>query len=337
MKVTMVTGSYPPDVCGAGDYTARLVSALQGRGVAVDVITGKSWGMMNVPSILRRIAAGRANIVHYQYPTIGYGWKLGPQILALLRRGVVTLHEASETHWMRQLSLIPFLFGKHVIFTNDFERSYVTRFAPWVSKRSSVIPIGSNIPVALAGEKPNDREIVCFGLIRPGKGLESVLELAGILKEQRSKLTIRIVGLPLREHQAYLEDLRLQAAPLPIVWELGLPAETVAERLARATLGYAPIPDGASERRGSLLALLVSGVATVTTRGSQTPAALDDAVVYASSASEAAQVFETLGGDPERRKKLSMKAVRYASRFSWLAIADQHIAVYENVARKPLE
>jgi glycosyltransferase involved in cell wall biosynthesis len=163
MKLAMVSGSYPPDVCGAADYTRRLAEALRARGVNVEVITGTDWGITNVPRVQRRIRTLGADLAHIQYPTVGYGRKLGPHLVGLLERAVVTLHEASQTHILRQLSLFPLLFGRHIIFTNRFEQAYVNRIAPWVSQRSSVIPIGSNVPIGRAdGERRLD-EVVYFG------------------------------------------------------------------------------------------------------------------------------------------------------------------------------
>ena len=329
MKLAMVSGSYPPDVCGAADYTQRLAEALEVRGVSVEVITGTDWGVKNVPRVQRLIRTLGADLTHIQYPTVGYGRKLGPHLVGLLERAVVTLHEASQTHILRQLSLFPLLFGRHIIFTNRFEQAYVSRIAPWVSQRSSVIPIGSNVPIGQAdGERRLD-EIVYFGLIRPAKGLESVLDLAGILKQRVSGMTVRIIGLVQKEQKSYLDAMREKSASLPVVWDIGLSNEATADRLARVAYAYAPFPDGASERRGSLLALLANGVATITTRGPQTPQALDKAVEFAASPEDAASILEALSSDPGRRQELSRHGVQYASQFSWLAIADLHIELYQ--------
>lgn len=324
----MVTGSYPPDVCGAGDYTEQLVGALSGRGVSVEVVTGPGWRIRDVPAVLKRIGASGADITHIQYPTVGYGRNLGPQLVALLERGVVTLHEASQTHLLRQFALYPLLLSRHIIFTNRFEQAYISRFAPWLRQRSSVIPIGSNVPVGRAdGERMLD-EIVYFGLIRPAKGLESVLELADILKQRGSRMTVRIIGLPLKEHRSYLDALRTKSASLPVIWDLGLSDAATADRLAKAAYAYAPFPDGASERRGSLLALLANGVATVTTRGAQTSSAFNEVVEFAASPMDAASILDSLRVDASRRLGFSKQGSRYASQFSWPGIAELHIKVY---------
>lgn len=331
MKIAMVTGSYPPNVCGAGDYTERLVTSLQQRGVSVEVITGGGWGLCDAPAVLKRINTCGADITHLQYPTVGYGRRLGPQLIALLQRGIVTIHEASQTHVLRRLSLFPLCWSRHLVFTNSFEQAYVCGLAPWVRARSSVIPIGSNVSVGRAdGERRLD-EILYFGLIRPAKGLEQVLDLASLLKSRAPGLTVRIVGMALPEHAGYLDELRRKSADLPIVWNLGLSDDEAAQVLARAAIAYAPFPDGASGRRGSLLAVLSNGVATVTTRGAQTPSMLEEAVEFAASPTEAMSRLDALRRDGVRRKRLSEHGMRYAAQFSWPDIADRHIRMYQTV------
>ena len=332
----MVTGSYPPDICGAGDYTARLVEAVRARGVTVEVVTGCDWRVVGVPAILHRINAARPDVVHVQYPTVGYGRKLGLHLVASIRRrSVVTLHEASQSHWLRRVSLYPLLLADHIIFTNNYDLRFVAKLAPWVRRRASVIPIGSNMPTVSGKSDRAIDEIVYFGLIRPKKGLEEVLALAQVLKQRGCRRKLKIIGLPIPEHGNYLADLqmRTQKEGLPIAWELGLNGHAVADRLARAGLAYLPFPDGASERRGSLLSVLASGVATVTTRGAHTTPELDESVEYAESSTEAADVLTALALNRARRQALGDRALLYVSRRAWSVIAEMHLKVYESIVR----
>jgi len=331
MKIAMITGSYPPSVCGAGDYTERLMNSLEQRGHSVEIITGGGWGLSDAPAVLKRIEACGADITHLQYPTVGYGRKLGPQLIALVERGVVTIHEASQTHMLRRLSLFPLFCSRHIVFTNGYEREYAGGIAPWIRRRSSVIPIGSNVPRGRVDGERRLNEVIYFGLLRPVKGLENVLELAGMIKQRVSGMAVRIVGLTLKEHEQYLDALRRKSADLPVMWDLGLSDQEAADRLAKAAIAYVPFPDGVSERRGSLLALLANGVATITTRGRQTPSALDRAVEFAASPTEAMSIVETLRSDRLRREALSEQGMRYAAQFSWSDIADRHIRVYQSV------
>jgi glycosyltransferase involved in cell wall biosynthesis len=218
-----------------------------------------------------------------------------------------------------------------VIFTNEFEMRYARRYAPWIRRRSELIPIGNNISLSAPRSNRPPGVVTYFGLIRPRKGLEEVLEIARILKERGSGVRVRIVGLPMPGREQYLTLLRGKAQDLPIQWVLGLDGDNLARALAETEIAYLPFVDGASERRSSLIAMMSNRAAVITTRGPHTPAPLGQAVVFASTASEAAASVEEICLNPEWRHSLQSKAAEYAVRFSWESIAAQHIAIYRDV------
>src|SRR4051794_20890610 len=119
MRVTFISGSLPPEPCGVGDFTAKLVQALRDLGVTVSVIHGEDWTVAGVGNILRCIQESRPDIIHIQYPTRGFEKHLGPHLLALRVKSVVTLHEASQVHPLRTLSLLAFTMRSHLVFTTE--------------------------------------------------------------------------------------------------------------------------------------------------------------------------------------------------------------------------
>ena len=60
MHVIMITGSYPPDYCGVGDYTAKLVAELKASNNDVEVVAGKNW---NFFSLINWIKTINSNII----------------------------------------------------------------------------------------------------------------------------------------------------------------------------------------------------------------------------------------------------------------------------------
>jgi glycosyltransferase involved in cell wall biosynthesis len=158
-----------------GDYAVRLDDALKAIGIESCMIASNNWSLAGAFAASRSLQRWHFDIVHIQYPTVGFGAKLGPQILALLRRCVITIHEASQRHVLRKLALLPFsIRPKHIIFTTELERKFAAKWAPWISKVSSVIPVGSNINVVPRVDKSREEVIVYFGLIAPRKGIEDV-------------------------------------------------------------------------------------------------------------------------------------------------------------------
>ncbi len=331
MRVGLLIGPCHVGQCGVGDYSACLCDALRANGIDANVVRSGDWRLHRVLATRDLLRSLNFDIVHIQYPTSGFGVYLGPQLLSLLQPCVVTVHEASQRRIPRKLSLLPFAVRpQHVIFTSIVEQQYALKWAPWVSGRSSIIPVASAIPEAAHNVERAIAEIVHFGLIMPNKGLEQVLELAVLIKTSALPLEIHIVGQVPSRHTNYFSDLRAKAHDLPVVWHQGLSRERVAERLARSWIAYLPYPDGASDRRTSLRSTLLNGLAVITTKGTDTPSALDNIVRFCSSPRHALCAIRELVEDRQQLSAMSAKAISYSRQFSWERIAQQHLEIYSS-------
>lgn len=329
MRVALVTGSRPPEPCGVGDFTVQLGLALQRKGADVHVISDRDWSARVAMSLKREISRLAPDVTHIQYPTFGFANFLGPQLLSLLMPLVVTLHETSQMHLLRRLSLYAFAVrSQRIVFTTEFERQYAMHRAPWIERQSLVIPLGTSIAPQSNCGKSHRNEIVHFGLIRRGKGLEEVLRFARLIRDRGLKFHIRIVGAVYGNHQEYFAELQRNAMGLPISWETNMTDEQVSEALSQARFAYLPFPDGASERRSSLMAALASKLVVVTTRGIQTPSSLDDVVEFANGADEALRKVEFLMSDCDAQVRILNRVQEYFKKHSWEKIADQHLHMY---------
>jgi len=332
VKVALITGDCPRGHCGVGDYTACLAKALLACGVESRVIAPGDWSLRGVFRVRRSLREQNFDLVHIQYPTVGFGTRLGPQGLALLDPCVVTIHEASQRHILRKLALVPFTVQpEHIIFTSRFERRFATAWAPWIARISSVIPVGSNIDVGTPKGPRARNEIVYFGLIMPGKGLEQVLDLSRLIQSAGLALTVRILGTAPPRCSDYLKRLRSETADLPVLWDIGLNEMQIAERLAGASLAYLPYPDGASERRTTLKAALLNGVAVLTTRAAQTPPDLEAVVRFCPTAEDALAATRHLLGHGDELAGMAAAAVRFGKTCGWERIAELHLRVYQGV------
>jgi glycosyltransferase involved in cell wall biosynthesis len=230
------------------------------------------------------------------------------------------------------LALLPFsLRSKRIIFPSEFERSFATRWVPWISRRSLVIGVPSNIGAGTSGAAANVDEIVHFGLIMPNKGLEEVIRLAALIQASGLALRVRIIGRVADKYSAYFRTLQSESSRLPIVWDNGLDKKQTEDRLAASAVAYLPYTDGASERRASLKAALTNGVAVLTTRGAQTPLDLEDAVCFVRTPADALAAGLKLLENPEARRKLGGKGKEYVRQYSWERIAEQHSALYGQI------
>lgn len=329
----MVSPDWPEGVDGIRDYTTRLSEELAACGVDVVDLTSRRWGFRALATLRDRIACLRPCVVHVQHPS-SYGLALAPQVLSLLHRGVVTFHEASGDHLAGSLARVfPFtLRAHHLIFTSPHEQDYVLRRAPWAKDKSSVIPIASNLP---AGKTTKRRinEVVYFGNIRPRKGIEEVIGLARLIRQEQLSWQVRIVGTPSWWWRDYADGLRRQTEGLPVEWLSNLGHQATADALARAKVAYLPFPDGVSERRGSLLAVLASGAAVITTNGRQTPRTMRTAFAFASSPAEALPIVRRLLDHPhEWRSQAAAGQAFFAALPSWKEIAARHLTIYQTLA-----
>jgi hypothetical protein len=89
------------------------------HGTSVSVVHGGDWSVGGVKTILRRAQESNPDIIHIQYPTRGFESYLGPHLLSLRVKSVVTLHEASQAHPLRTISLLAFTVRSHLVFTTE--------------------------------------------------------------------------------------------------------------------------------------------------------------------------------------------------------------------------
>jgi glycosyltransferase involved in cell wall biosynthesis len=91
-----------------------------------------------------------------------------------------------------------------------------------------------------------------------------------------------------------------------------------------------PYRDGASFRRGSLMAALEHGLCLVSTRPAE--ADLVDGencrLAPAGSPQALAGILDELADDEVARRRLGFEAANLAKRFGWPAIAEKHLNLY---------
>lgn len=285
-KILCITGSHPPDVCGVGDYTKRLVDSSD---EFVCLYLSSDWSLGSFFSHVKRIKSTGIVSVNLQYPTQGYGWSVVPHLLciyfSLFSKTVfsVTVHEHSQLTKKARWALKLILYSANkLVFTNEFERIYATSFYSGVKRKSKVIKIFSNIkackdikPIASRGI-----DVLYFGHIRPKKGIEKFINDAAQLP---SHLKVCLMGQVPAGFESYYQSILDQAKGSGVRFFLNVEENEVASMLNDTKLVYLPFPDGASERRGSVLAAMANGAVVMTTLGEFTTSALEDAVINLTS------------------------------------------------------
>ena len=195
-----------------------------------------------------------------------------------------------------------------------------------------------------------------FGLISLSKGLDTLLDALARLPARFRLVVIGGVATA-PEDRAYADAIRQQIVRLGLdqrVTVTGHCAEAdVSAHLLAADIAALPFADGASFRRGSLLAALAHGLAVVTTwpttddRASSASVHRPSSIVHRplidgenvmlvppGDALALVTAIERLARDTGLREQLAAGGRALADQFGWDAIAAQHEQLYERLIRR---
>ena len=311
-----MSGSLPDIRCGIGDYTARLATELARRpGMTVTVITSENdrvrteaaaparvlatarWGLGSLPGLVGAIRRLDPDVVHVQYPAVGYGRALGIVLLPLALRWlarlptVLTIHERRErrrsARWATDLMAFA---SRAVVVLDPIEATALESSLPRVAPRLLTGRMISTIPLAPGIDRPRLRErlgagdddlvVVSFGLIHPRRRLEDILDAVADLSADKLSVRLWIVGgeaeYDPETAREYGQALRRRVDELGLGkvtrWLDHADPATVSAVLQAADVAVLLYPDGASGRNTTLQAALEHGLPVVTTAGVATPA-----------------------------------------------------------------
>ncbi|HEY4040960.1 MAG TPA: glycosyltransferase family 4 protein [Rhodopila sp.] len=332
MKVGIIAGSLPPQVCGVGDFTGALISAFRGRGIEVAVIHRDPWRISDIPGVLRELGRARPDVVHMQYPTHGFRRSLTPHMLHLCltrRLRVTTLHDYNGQRWPVRTAMSVFACGGEVVMDAAPDRVAFVMRHPWMLSHMTRIPIGSNMPGG-RWEPVGPFTVVHFGMLRPEKGLEEFIELARLSREADRPWRFLIVGAVVPHARNYAERLFHLAEGTGIEWRTGLGSNDVSETLRHAHAAFLAPTGGLHERRGTLLACAANGLPVIGKTDWATPEFLKDYVIAAGSPADALCALDLLSSSAEHLAAQSKRSVELDKMFSWDAIIDAYVALFED-------
>jgi len=325
------------------------------------------WG--EIRALLDRIRPGIADI---QYQTGAYRLHGAINLLPWRERGRPDLAWVTTFHDLRE----PYLFPKAgplrrranealmrasqgIVVTNPQDESALPA---WARARAAGIPIGANIaPQPPAGWNraawradhgiaPATTLVAYFGFFNASKGLEALIAALARLRGAGADIMLLLVGGgtgasdPTNAQAAAalrqaITDRHLEAA---VHWTGYVTPEEVSAALLSADLAALPFLDGASLRRGSLLAVLAHGLPVITTTpqpvppsATPWPALRDGAnalLVPPGEAEALAAAIERLRSDPALSARLGAGGRALTAAFDWDHIAAQHLALFDRIA-----
>ncbi|HXF61157.1 MAG TPA: glycosyltransferase family 4 protein, partial [Caldilineaceae bacterium] len=321
----------------------------------------RRWGWRIWGQAARLAQEIGASWVHVQYQTAAFG--MNPAIHFApgpwQRRGLLVA-------WTYHDLLVPYLFPKAgerlrrwvtdrparvcdlTLVTNEGDRRHLAGQA----RRLACIPIGSNIRArvfspeeraalrARRGFGPDDLVVGYFGFLNRSKGgltlVETLARLTPTLPRVRLLMIGERVGASDPTNDAYLQEVEAAIAAHRlqdrVIWTGRQEDTEVSASLAACDVLLMPYVDGASLRRGTLMAGLAHGCAIVTT----TPQAplpelvegRDLLYVPPGDPAAAAAAVLRIASDPVLAETLRRHARIASAAFSWETIAEAHERLY---------
>ncbi|MBV7332488.1 glycosyltransferase family 4 protein [Chloroflexi bacterium TSY] len=306
-----------------------------------------------------------ADWIHVQYQTAAFGMNPAINFAPAIWKRQQSSH-LIRIAWTYHDLLVPYLFPKAgetircwvtetparashltIVTNNEDQQQLAQRAIPAIS-----IPIGSNIQSqrfseieraqrrTMRGYQEHDWVIAYFGFLNRSKGGVTLIHTLHQLTQRIEHVQLLMIGDRVGAsdptNYAYLQEIET------LIHELGLDSRVlwtgrqsdadVAADLNACNVLVMPYEDGASLRRGTLMAGLANGCAIVTTKPKTPIHELVDGrdLRYVSPGEpvETAQVLTELYEQPDLVASLQHNA-RLSSRiFSWASIAERHLTCY---------
>lgn len=365
MRIGIITGEYPPMRGGVGAYTAILASELAALGVSVRVLSRigttsgdpevqvdsivESWGVGIRRKVKRWAEDHDLTILNIQYQTAAYNMSA---LIHFLPDALRPLPVVTTFHDLRH----PYLFPKAgrlrdwvvmhlaqasqaVIATNHADANALGDLPAM-----RMIPIGSNILTAPSfdasvvrnqmGLRQGAYLIGYFGLVNSSKGIDDLLISIADIRAQGIDAHLLLIGAGVGSsdptNQAMLHTIERQIAALDlrsVIHTTGyLEDADVSAHLAAVDVVALPYRDGASYRRGSLMAAIRCGCAIVTTIPDVAIPTFRDGetmrLVSAGDTNALSTALLQLHAEPELRTRLRAGAATIAHDFDWVQIAE---------------
>ncbi len=353
-----------------GHEVSVLTDRRGGRGTDPRIAVSaevSGWNRACLRAVGRWVRERRLEVVNLQYQTAAY--QMAP-LIHLLPRLIGDAPFVTTFHDLR----VPYLFPKAgplrdwwvlrlardstaAIATNAEDAQRLA--AAGDIRRIARIPIGSNIACRLPdgfereafraaiGVEPGEILIGHFGLLNRSKGADVLLRAFAEADRPDRPLRLMIIGggagASDPTNAAFSAGLDALAAGLGISDRLirtgFLEPEQVSAHLTCCDCCALPFLDGASMRRGSMLAALTHGCPVITTFPAvPIPEFVHRQNIYfvpAADASSLAAALREVAGDPVLRRTLAGGARALMAPLTWDSIATQTISLFSEIIAWP--
>jgi glycosyltransferase involved in cell wall biosynthesis len=369
-------GCFRPRRCGIATFTTDIYEHLsrERRDIATDIYAMRaktdvghdpavSFAIDDQDLETYRAAAAAINAsgaaaVWLQHEFGIFGGEAGAHILELVDRVaaplVVTLHTVLAAPTAGQRHVLDRLVGRasQIIVMSRFGRETLVQIYGADPDKIEVIEHGTpDRPfVAVSSLREtlgiDDRPVLStFGLLGPGKGLETAIRALPTIAAQYPDILYRIVGathpnLVATEGEAYRESLEALAESLGVgdnlAWDNRfLDAEDLFEAIELCDIYLAPYPNLAQVTSGTLAYAVALGRAVISTPFVHARELLADEVGILVPEMDSVSIAEAallLLAVPEERRALQQRAYTRGRQTAWPVIARAFGRIFDRVA-----
>ena len=360
-----MVSTYPPKLCGLATFAAALTNALRDAGHRVDVVrindgaepaaigqtvadelvNGSAPSVRHAAAILSRC---EAVIIQHEYGI--FGGDDGDEVLQLLDAldapAIVVLHTVPlvpTDHQKTVLEAVCARAAKVVVMTETANTRLCSSYI--VDPRGvEVVPHGAalapgngngNGNESTVGERP---QLLTWGLLGPGKGIEHAIDSLALLSDMRPRLRYTIAGVThpkvfARAGDAYRNSL------LRRTWSNGIAGsvhfddtyrnvDQLTRFVASASLVLLPYDSKDQVTSGVLVDALAAGrpvIATAFPHAIELQASGAVKVVPHGDSAALADAIRTVMSDPMVLNSMTVNARRLAPSLSWASVADEYL------------
>jgi polysaccharide biosynthesis protein PslF len=359
-----ILSTYPPTACGLATFSAALARGLEANGATVGVVRVADGATSSDPTVLTEMHSGvpasltRASvtlngcdvaIVQHDYGL--YGGADGEEVIDILHRltipSIVVAHTVllEPTHHQRKvLEAVVSAASVVVVMALTARRRLCSRFDVDSSK-VTMIPHGAVIPPPLRPADPTGRPLLLtWGLLGPGKGIESAIDAMADLKDLYPLPRYVVAGsthpkVRLSEGEAYRDMLMARA------WSKGVASSVTFDPAYRdlpsltaliqdASVVVLPYESRDQVTSGVLVDAIAAGRPVVATAFPHAVELLSSGagmVVPHGDATALGAALRLFLTEPGRAAAMAREAARIAPGFGWPAIGKQYAGLAERL------
>jgi glycosyltransferase involved in cell wall biosynthesis len=365
LRIGMVS-TYPPKLCGLATFAAALTGALRAAGHRVDVmrlhdgsdpagigqaVTGEL--LNGSPASLRAAAVSlsRCDTVIVQHEYGIFGGPDGDEVLTLLDAvsapAIVVLHTVPLTptpHQREVLEAVCQRAARVVVMTESANTRLCGSYAVDTAKvdvvsHGAALPDGSlepstTTPTAAAPQ------LLTWGLLGPGKGVEHVIDAMALLTDVRPSLRYTVAGVThpkvfARDGDAYRHSLMRRTSTNGIAGSVTFDdsyrnVAQLTRFVATSTLVVLPYDSRDQVTSGVLVDAIAAGrpvIATAFPHAQELATSGAVRVVPHADPAALADAIRAVMLEPGVLAEMTAAARAMAPTLSWSAIADRYLAV----------